>query len=58
MKRELISLVVLLVICRGLGAQKDVLITNVNIISMKDSMIAYKKSVLIGMERSYRSTML
>jgi len=48
MTKELISLVLLLVICRGLCAQKDILITNVNIISMKDSMIAYKKSVLIA----------
>ena len=48
MTKELISLVLLLVICRGLCAQKDILITNVNIISMKDSVIAYKKSVLIS----------
>jgi len=48
MKKELISFVLLVMICRGLGAQKDILITNVNIISMKDSTIAYKKSVLIA----------
>jgi len=47
MKRELISLVLLLLICGSLSAQKDLLITNVNVISMKDSVIAYKRSILI-----------
>ena len=47
MRKEMISLVLLLLICRNLEAQENILFTNVNVISMKDSTIAYKKSVLI-----------
>jgi imidazolonepropionase-like amidohydrolase len=46
MRKEMI-LVALLVIFSGIKAQQNILVTNVNIISMKDSGIAYKKSVLI-----------
>jgi len=46
MKKELIPLVLLVLICSNLKAQ-NILLTNVNVISMKDSTIAYKKSVLV-----------
>lgn len=48
MKRGLISLAVLLLSCSILNAQKDILVTNVNVISMRDSLVAYKRSVLIS----------
>jgi imidazolonepropionase-like amidohydrolase len=47
MRREMISFVLLLLICSDLKAQQNILVTNVNVISMKDSVIAYKRSVLI-----------
>lgn len=43
----MISFVLLLLICSDLKAQQNILVTNVNVISMKDSAIAYKRSVLI-----------
>ena len=46
MRKEMIPLILLLLICSYLKAQ-NILVTNVNIISMKDSTIAYKRSVLI-----------
>ncbi len=46
MRKEMIPLISLLLICSNLKAQ-NVLVTNVNVISMKDSMIAQKKSVLV-----------
>jgi imidazolonepropionase-like amidohydrolase len=46
MRREMISFVLLLLIS-DLKAQQNIMVTNVNVISMKDSAIAYKRSVLI-----------
>ena len=43
----MIPLVLLLLICSDIKTQQNMLITNVNVISMKDSVIAYKRSVLI-----------
>ena len=43
----MISFVLLLLICSDLKAQRNILVTNVNVVSMKDSVIAYKRSVLI-----------
>ena len=43
----MISFVLLLLICSDLKAQQNILVTNVNVVSMKDSVIAYKRSVLI-----------
>jgi imidazolonepropionase-like amidohydrolase len=47
MRKVMISFVLLLLICSDLKAQQNILLTNVNVISMKDNVIAYKRSVLI-----------
>lgn len=46
MRKEMIPVILFLLVCSNLKAQ-NVLVTNVNVISMKDSTIAYKKSVFV-----------
>jgi len=46
MRKDMIPLILLLLTCSNLKAQ-NVLVTNVNVISMKDSTIAHQKSVLV-----------
>jgi imidazolonepropionase-like amidohydrolase len=46
MRKEMIPGILFLLVCSNLKAQ-NVLVTNVNVISMKDSTIAYKKSVFV-----------
>jgi imidazolonepropionase-like amidohydrolase len=46
MRKDMIPLILLLLPCSNLKAQ-NVLVTNVNVIAMKDSTIAHQKSVLV-----------